>query len=96
MKNAMNSEKHSTVHLSGREAMYLRNAAFLPDELSRIVNAAKDTEDYGIIISLSGEMCERFREVFTEHLAKVGFDDVYEPTSEGKILETLIDRFYMK
>jgi hypothetical protein len=92
----MNSETHSTVRLSGREAMYLRNATFLPDELARLVNAAKDGEDNGIVISLSPEMSERFREAFTEHLAKVGFDDGYEPTSEGKILEALIDRFYMK
>jgi len=40
--------------------MYLRNSAFLPDELVRIVNAAKDGEDSGILISLSPEMSERF------------------------------------
>lgn len=92
----MSSEKHGTVRLVGREAMYLRNAGFLPKELARIVNAAKDSEGNGIVISLSPEISERFREVFTEHLAKVGFDDAYEPTSEGKVLEALIDRFHMK
>jgi len=92
----MSSEKYGTVRLAGREAMYLRNAAFLPDELARIVKAAKDGEDNEVVISLSPEISERFREVFTEHLAKVGFDDAYEPTSEGKVLEALIDRFYMK
>lgn len=92
----MSSEKRGTVHLSGRETMYLRNAAFLPDELARIIKAAKDVEDNGILISLSPQMSERFREVFTEHLAKVGFDEAYEPTSEGKVLEALIDRFYIK
>jgi hypothetical protein len=91
MKN--HSEKHRTVHLAGPEAMYLRNAAFLPDELARVVDAAKDSECDGIKISLSRETSERFREIFTERLAKVGFDDAYEPTSEGKILEALIDLF---
>jgi hypothetical protein len=91
----MSSESHCSVHLAGREATYLRNAGFLPNELARIVNAAKDSGD-GIVIALSPEISERFREVFTEHLAKVGFDDAYEPTSEGKVLEALIDRFYMK
>jgi hypothetical protein len=92
----VSSQKHGTVRLAGREAMYLRNAAFLPDELARIVKAAKDSEDNGIVISLSPEISERFREVFTEHLAAVGFDGDYEPTSEGNILEALIDRFYIK
>jgi len=92
----MSNEKHGSVRLAGREAMYLRNATFLPDELARIVNAAKDGEGNGVVISLSQEMSERFREVFTEHLAKVGFDEAYEPTSEGKVLEALIDRFHMK
>ncbi len=76
--------------------MYLRNAAFLPDELARIVRDAKDGEGSGMSIPLSSETSERFREVLTDHLAKVGFDDAYEPTNEGKVLEALIDRFYMK
>ena len=73
--------------------MYLRNATFLPDELTRIVNATEGGEDNEVVISLSREMSERFREVFTEHLARVGFDYAYEPTNEGKLLEALIDRF---
>lgn len=92
----MSNEKHGTVRLSGREAMYLRNAAFLQDELARIVNAADAGEESGIVISLSKETSERFRAIFTERLASVGFDDAYEPTSEGKVLEALIDCFYMK
>ena len=76
--------------------MYLRNARFLPDELVRIVNAANDGEDNRVVISLSQEVSEQFREAFTERLAKVGFDEAYEPTSEGKVLEALIDRFHMK
>jgi hypothetical protein len=73
--------------------MYLRNAAFLPDELARIVHVAAAREDNEIVISLSRETSEQFRTVFTEHLAKVGFDDAYDPTSEGKVLESLIDLF---
>lgn len=76
--------------------MYLKNSAALPEDLAQIVNAAAARDKNEIVISLSREIAERFRAVFTEHLAKVGFDDVYEPTSEGKILESLIDRFLLK
>jgi hypothetical protein len=76
--------------------MYLKNMAFLPDDLARTVNSAAATDEKGKTISLSREASEQFRAVFTEHLAKVGFNEKYEPTSEGKVLEALIDRFYMK
>lgn len=92
----MSSEKRNVVHLSGREAMYLKNAAFLPDELARVVDTAKDTEDNGVAILLSPEISGRLREVLTERLAKVGFDEAYRPTSEGKVLEALIDRFHVR
>ena len=92
----MSDEKHCAVRLSGREAMYLRNATFLPYDLSRIVGAAENSENNGIVILLPRDASERFREIFTERLAKVGFDDDYKPTSEGKVLEALIDHFYIK
>jgi hypothetical protein len=63
--------------------MYLKNSTFLPDELRRIVNAAAAGRDNGIVITLSRETAELFRSVFTDHLARVGFDHAYKPTSEG-------------
>ncbi|MDR2880589.1 MAG: hypothetical protein LBV29_01635 [Azoarcus sp.] len=92
----MSSKFCGTIRLSGREAMYLMNAEFLPVDLMRIVNSAKGGEDNGIIISVTPEISDSFRESFTERLAEVGFDDAYEPTSEGKILEELIDIFYVE
>ena len=76
--------------------MYLKNTAFLPDELARIINAGDAGDNGGILLSLSRDTSEQFRSIFTERLAKVGFDGGYEPTSEGNVLETLIDRFYFK
>ena len=89
----MNSENDNRVCLSGREVLYLKNAAFLPEELRRVVNAAVAHGETATVMSLSRDMSERFREVFTERLAQVGFDRAYEPTSEGRLLEKLIDHF---
>jgi len=44
-------------------------------------------------LEVSAATAEEFCEAFTEQLAKVGFDEAYEPTAEGKLLENLIDRF---
>ncbi len=49
-----------------------------------------------IMLGLTLTTAEEFREAFTEHLAKVGFDDAYETNPEGKLLEDLIDRFYLE
>lgn len=38
-------------------------------------------------------MAEEFRNIFTERLAKIGFDENYELTTEGRMLEDLIDKF---
>ena len=85
----------SKVRLSPQEAFYLRNAGFLPADLARLVAAIHLGEEQGLGISVSREIAERFREVFTNRLAAAGFDANYEPTREGELLESLIDRFQM-
>lgn len=86
--------KRNAVRLSEREAMYLRNTTFLPEALAQIVRSAAATDDKGIAIVVSRATSEEFRAAFTERVAKVGFDEDYESTNEGKLLEGLIDRFY--
>lgn len=34
------------------------------------------------------------RELCSDYLTEVGFDEDYEPNEEGKILETLVDKLY--
>jgi hypothetical protein len=47
-------------------------------------------------VELSLENVERLREQLTLLLAETGFDDVYSLTEQGRMLETLIDLFYVK
>jgi hypothetical protein len=98
-RNALNdiyeresSRKH-TVRLSGMDVAYLASANFLPAELGRIVDTAERSGDEARVLSLDRNTAEHFRDVFTTRLARVGFGPNYEPTSEGKRLEGLIDRF---
>jgi hypothetical protein len=83
-----------TVQLSPRELLYLKNTDFLPVSLSDIINAAQSLGSDRHTVQISRDVAEQFRSAFTERLAKAGFDADYEPTSEGELLEQLIDRFY--
>ena len=82
------------IELSGREIMYLKSTSFLPPELAQIIHTSLPLHGDKHVVTLSQDVAERFRDEFTNRLAKVGFDPDYEPTSEGKMLEGLIDRFY--
>ena len=89
----MNTED-KTVRISEREIMYLKNTGFLPASLARLIESAQLISDDKYVLALPPPIAEQFRSAFTDHIAKAGFDRDYEPTSEGKSLEDLIDRFY--
>lgn len=83
------------LRLAAAEKVFLRSAAFLPQELQEIVaglsSPSADTGDDPV--ALEDEAAERFREIFTEQLARAGFDSEYRLTAEGAMLERLIDMF---
>jgi hypothetical protein len=83
------------IHLSKRHVEYLRQSSFLPASLARLVEAVGSEGDEARVIRVSQEVAEKFRSAFTDQLAKVGFGVDYQPTSEGRILEELIDRFFL-
>jgi len=82
-----------TVKISPRGLVYLRNTKFLPQDLERIVATAETVAGVAPVLVLDRDTAERFREEFTVRLARVGFDQHYEPTAEGTLLEELIDQF---
>jgi len=88
------NERRYTIRLSSRELMYLKNTNFLPESLARVIETAQLVDD-GCTIYILRELAEQFRSVFTDQMARVGFNADYDPTSEGKMLEELIDRFYL-
>jgi len=87
------TQQKKTVELSRQQLMYLRNTSFLSTSLVHLIATAKPSGDR-YQVAVSRDTAEMFRRTFTDRLAKVGFDVNYEPTSEGKVLEELIDRFY--
>ena len=82
------------VDLTRNEADYLKTAGLLPPTLLECLKNVRWQAGVAGTFEVSAATAEEFREVFTEQLAKVGFDEAYEPTAEGKLLEDLIDRFH--
>lgn len=81
------------IDLKRSEIDYLESDSFLPSALLSYLRGAKWRSAYVALLDLPSEAAEELREAFTEQLAKVGFDDGYELTAEGRLLESLIDRF---
>ena len=83
------------IRLSRDEVEYLRQASFLPSYLVEIVRSAESASERSFFLRVSRDAADGFRSAFTDRLAKVGFGVDYELTDEGRLLEDLIDRFYV-
>ena len=84
-----------TIRLARREIHYLLNAEFLGPRQIEAVRAIELSGDGSAVLELSRNLAEEFREAFTTELARVGFDENYDLTAEGRILENLIDIFHV-
>jgi hypothetical protein len=82
------------IQLSHDEISYLSAMPEL-ELLHQALLHADSTFAHGVAVMLSRDLIEKCRETLTDRLGKVGFDENYEVTSEGKMIENLIDRFYV-
>ncbi len=89
---ATTTHKNISLNLTKAEIEYLCSAGFLTSQQIDVLRQIKCSDNSSI--SLAIDVAEEFRDKFTEQLAKAGFDEKHEVTTEGKILEDLIDRFY--
>ncbi len=78
------------VDLSNSEYEYLHDATFLPSRLKEAVSFTKHLQ-----VEVSLDVADEIRDLCGEQLQLVGFDENYQPTPEGKILESLIDKLFI-
>ncbi len=64
----------------------------LPELLEKVRGAAFDTK--GARIELSEAEADAIRDACDDELVKRGFDAEYEPTKVGRLLESMIDKFF--
>lgn len=77
--------------LSRKYLDYLSDVDFLSTAERHLIWQTSDAPADAITLQLPEDDAERLRDRFTEQLAKVGFDESYELTEEGALLEELID-----
>lgn len=91
----MTMSNPKTFHLSAKEAEYLSN---LMSEDRSFRNLLRNRSEFQIdqeTLVLSHDEAELLRDYFTDRLAKVGFDENYEPNEEGMMLEKLTDILFL-
>lgn len=89
------SEKASTVRLQGSEATYLESLIHDSPVLAPIVTLKQRPNSEARDAIVKTNQVETLREFFTLRLAEIGFNADYAPNEDGKMLETLIDRFFI-
>lgn len=80
------------IALTPNQAAFLRDATFVPAHLARQLKQASSRFEKSIVVELSDEDADSFRDLLGEQLQLIGFDESYNPTPEGALLEQLIDK----
>lgn len=83
------------IELNKNEFNYLCKASFLKDRYRKILFASEHRTDH-YSLSISEEQADEIRDLCGTQLQIAGFNDNYELTPEGEILESLIDKFLIQ
>lgn len=87
------ADQEKLIRLGNSDLAYLRDHSILTSRLDEIVAMSVPQASFVVI---DRELAETIRAKLTERLAQVGFNEKYEPTTEGRYLEDLIDRLFLK
>lgn len=82
------------IELNKEEYSYLTKVQFLPEKIQILSSIEKNVEGL-YLLEISEELSDKIRDLCGERLLVVGFDENYEPTREGEILESLVDKFFI-
>lgn len=81
--------------LSPEEFRYVRDL-LSSEEVRELLPRFEELAPNGsVVVQLNRTEAERIRDYLTTQLAAVGFDEEYRPNQRGRMIEELIDRFYV-
>jgi hypothetical protein len=83
------------VTLTSGEIGYLTTKTLVPPDLSEQLKSVSTTEGIPIAFSISEEEADILRDLLGQELQRHGFDNNYNPTPEGRMLENLIDKLFV-
>jgi hypothetical protein len=82
------------IELNKKEYEYLCLASFLEDRYKTLLRATQ-IKGSMYFLTVSENEADDIRDLCGERLQIVGLDKDYELTEEGRILESLVDKFYI-
>jgi len=88
-------EESNEFQISADEMEYLKQLASGDESLANLLRWQKSAPRGGLAIRLTHPEAERVRDRLTTALAALGFDENYSTNDLGRMLEGLIDRFYV-
>jgi hypothetical protein len=84
------------IKFTKKQKDYLINNCLLQKEdLTKLLSTGKEQFN-SFIIELSEDKIDELRDICSDKLQEIGFDEDYELTNDGKMLEELIDLLYIK
>jgi len=83
------------IKLTNSEYDYLLKSAFLSNYLKDKLQKSAYPSNNETYLELGEEIIDFIRDECGEHLQIIGFDKDYNITKEGKLLESLVDKFYL-
>ena len=81
------------IKLNKNEYNYLCRALFLKDEFRKLLFSSEQLNST-YVLKISENHADAIRDLCGEQLQIAGFDEKYELTSEGRILESLVDKLF--
>jgi hypothetical protein len=91
----MMQENHE-FQVSAQELDYLKQLVSHDYTLAGLLISKKVANGHKITIRLGRAEAEQLRDYLTTRLSRVGFNKDYSPNEQGRLLENLIDRFYLR
>jgi len=91
---AVMEETHE-FRVSAEEVECLKRLASFHEPFAGLLRFEEGSAGRRTTIRLSRAEAEQVRDYLIEQVALTGFDENYNPNKQGRMLEALIDRFYL-
>jgi len=82
------------IELNKNEYNYICHSSFINNKYKNLFSPSQLYHNK-YLITISEDQADVIRDLCGEQLQIIGFDEKYELTAEGKILESLVDKFFI-
>lgn len=87
-------EKFKTLQLSEKEINYLKNSESVPDQVKDMLHDSEIKNANECSLHIGINQARKLIDAISHEITVHGFDDEYELTEKGEMLEELMDRVF--